>query len=132
MQLTSFVSSTNTDTVQTEATFLPHFPTLGYPTEFERIRRLGFVNHDMQQANQKIAKLEQELQKLKDDSRFSTKMVLIREVAYPDAKREIEQYIKTRKTTDLEKIQDDLQLDLSLIVSVVKELEKENTLQFRE
>ena len=86
----------------------------------------------MQQANQKIAKLEQELQKLKDDSRFSTKMVLIREVAYPDAKREIEQYIKTRKTTDLEKIQDDLQLDLSLIVSVVKELEKENKLQFRE
>ncbi|GEM_PF-4061081 len=52
-------------------------------------------------------------------------IVFIREINRNQAKKEIDEFIKTNKTTDLIDIQNKLGIDLELIVDIVKELNKE-------
>lgn len=93
--------------------FLPQIP-----TEITRLQ--GEVN----QLREAMEQLRAQLADLNPG-----RMIVIRELSYPQAKKEVEMFIKTAKTTDLEKIQDSLRIDLRLIVKIVKELEKENKIR---
>ncbi|MCC7554050.1 MAG: ribbon-helix-helix domain-containing protein [Methanobacteriaceae archaeon] len=57
------------------------------------------------------------------------KVINIREIPKPQAKKEIKQYMEQHNTAYVSEIAEDLELDLDLVFNLVDELEKENQIE---
>jgi len=75
-------------------------------------------------------KLLQKLRKARDKKPQKIETIVIRQdITFEQAKEEISEFLKKHKEADLEKIQDELRLDMELIVDVLKSMQEERKIK---